>query len=183
MKWAIRSVLLVLVLFVCGMVVGYFRPESITVERSIEIDADAYDVFPYLNDLTEHMQWASWAQIDPDMEVVFGGPPAGVGQRMVWISENPYVGNGSEIIMESVDGLFVRTQLEHAGEAITGSYALQSEGQGEVVVLIGIDTHLGGFPYIQRLFAGGIDAKTGAAFEQSLENLKALVISDIENGH
>lgn len=175
MKWIIRLVLLVIALFIGGMIAGYFRPAMLTVERSIQIDAQPFDVFPYLNDLTQHELWTHWAQIDPDMQIVYGGPGAGVGQRMVWKSDHPRVGNGSEIIMESVEGSFVRTQLEHSGEAVTGTYALIENDTGGVTVLMGLETHLGGFPYIQRLFASSVDSQTGQEFERALDNLKGLI--------
>ena len=58
MKWLLRIIGLIILLFIAICAVGFFLPSTQTIERSIEVEAYPEDVFPYLNNLQLYSQWS-----------------------------------------------------------------------------------------------------------------------------
>ena len=179
MKWVFRIIFLTILVFIITMIVGATRLDTLSTERSLIIDAAPGDVFPYFNDLSQHRDWSPWVSGDPDVEIVYGGPIKGRGQSMAWRSSG-VVGNGSQEITESQDGSFVRADIVTGERSGFVTYALSETVDGELVSLIGFEIALGGFPFVQRLFAGRDKADLDAKLEQGLSTLKALAQSDLE---
>jgi len=103
----------VLVLFVAVVAT---RPSAYHVERKLEIAAPADLVFGVLNDLHQFagvlvLFGSLWEKLDPNMQKIFEGPAAGVGQSYAW-SGNKGVGKGKMTIEESVPGQKVGMKLE-----------------------------------------------------------------------
>jgi hypothetical protein len=103
----------VLVLFVAVVAT---RRSIYHVERKLEVAAPADLVFGVLNDL--HRFAGVWVLFgspletrDPNMQKIFEGPAAGVGQSYAW-SGNREVGQGRMTIEESVPGQKVGVKLE-----------------------------------------------------------------------
>ena len=80
---------------------SFFIPKDYSVERTITIDAEPSDVYPYVVDLREWKKWGVWFKRDPNMQLTYSGPDRAIGMRSVWESETE--GNGEMEI----------TQLEH----------------------------------------------------------------------
>lgn len=179
MKWIVRFILLILVLFGLAMLVGWRTSSELNIERSRVINADSFDVFPYMNDLRSFDKWSPWKDLAQGSFVV-AGPVSGEGQELAWQSEDPAIGTGSQVIIESYEGSFVRTELNLAGRIVTGTYAIEELEEGQVSALIAIESDLGGFPFIQRLFKGVMAKKTEAQFDRALADLDALVQADLE---
>ncbi|MEO5987466.1 MAG: SRPBCC family protein [Candidatus Eisenbacteria bacterium] len=102
-----------LVLFVAVVAT---RPSAYRVERKLEVAAPADLVFGVLNDLHQFARifvlfGAPLEQQDPNMEKIFEGPAAGVGQSYAW-KGNRDVGKGRMTIDESVVGQKVGIKLE-----------------------------------------------------------------------
>ena len=76
--------------------IGFALPQTVHVERSLVMDAPAEAVFAEISDFRNWDAWSPWAELDPDAELTITG--AEVGQTMVWVSETPQVGRGSQII-------------------------------------------------------------------------------------
>lgn len=179
MKWIFRTIFLILAVFVITMVVGATRPSKLVAEQSMTIDAGAYDIFPYLNDLRQHADWSPWVTGDADIQLVYGGPDSGLGQSMAWRSEDLAIGDGSQKISESLDFAFVRADMLARGNASYVTYAITESESGDTIVLMGMETNLGGFPFVQRLFAGQAESDMDTKLRGGLQNLKALVESDL----
>ena len=80
---------------------SFFIRKDYSVERTITIDAEPSDVYPYVVDLREWKKWGVWFKRDPNMQLTYSGPDRAIGMRSVWESETE--GNGEMEI----------TQLEH----------------------------------------------------------------------
>jgi uncharacterized protein YndB with AHSA1/START domain len=87
---AIAAVIIVLILAV--MQPGQFR-----VERSVNINAPAEKIFPYLDDLRQQRLWSPWDQKDPNMKRTYSGAERGVGAVYEWDGNNQ-IGAGRQEI-------------------------------------------------------------------------------------
>lgn len=175
MKWVFRAIFLILAGFIVAMVGGAMRPSEVGTEQLQVIDAAPEDIFPYFNNLETHIFWSPWVSGDADIEIVYGGPAAGRGQTMTWKSTQPSIGIGSQEIAESQAGVFVRTDMETVRQSLVMTYAVSENEAGDTVALMGAQTDLGGFPFVQRLFASGRRAQMDAKLKAGLETLRDVV--------
>lgn len=162
----------VVVLLVLCVGVGLFLPRTAHVERSIVINARPATVFTVLNGFRQFNQWSPWAEYDPDMKLVFEGPPAGVGARYNW-SGNEQVGIGSQEILESTPHRFIKLKLvfgDFPGEFVS-SYALEPEGEGTRLIWA-FDADYGN-SVMGRYFGLLSDSMIGPDYEKGLAKLKA----------
>lgn len=180
MKWIFRTIFLILAVFVITMIAGATRPSKLVAEQSMTIDAGPYDIFPYLNDLRQHEDWSPWVTGDDNIQLVYGGPDSGLGQSMAWRSDDSAIGDGSQKISESLEFAFVRADMLAKGKSAYVTYAITEGETGNTIVLMGMETNLGGFPFVQRLFAGQVEGDMETKLRGGLSNLKALVESDLE---
>ncbi len=156
------------------VVISFFLPAKVHVERSASIAASPEIVFSYVNSLSEFNRWSPWSEIDPETEYEFSGPDAGVGSKMSWSSENNNVGSGTQEIVESVQNQHVATSLEFQGQgAGQARWVLTPAGEATEITWE-FDTEMGMNP-VQRYFGLMMDNLIGAQYEQGLANLKALV--------
>ncbi|WP_171097533.1 MULTISPECIES: SRPBCC family protein [unclassified Ruegeria] len=166
--------LLVLILALVG--ISYLLPGKAEVSRSIAINAPADAIFPYVNSMQETEKWSPWLSRDPETQLSYSGPEAGVGNILNWSSEHPQVGTGSQEIVESVENELVKTALDFGpmGKA-TASFQLQPEGS-ETLVTWGFESDLGLNP-MSRWMGLMMDGWVGGDYERGLENLKTMVES------
>ena len=99
---ALKKLLMVVgVVIVLFVATSFFIPKDYSVERTINIDAQPSEIYPYVVDLKEWKKWGVWFKRDPDMKLDYSGPDRAIGMRSEWLSETE--GNGEMEI----------TQLEH----------------------------------------------------------------------
>ncbi|WP_420585606.1 SRPBCC family protein [Ruegeria sp.] len=170
----ILSVLLLLVLLLVG--VSYLLPGQAEVSRSVTIDAPPSAIFPYVNSMQETEKWSPWLSHDPETQLNYSGPEAGVGNTLNWSSEHPQVGSGSQEIIESVPDQTVRTALDFGsmGTALA-FFDLTPEGN-QTKVTWGFSSDLGLNP-MARWMGLMMDQWVGGDYERGLANLKTLVES------
>ncbi len=154
--------------------IGYLLPDSAHVERTARIDAPPEAVFPYVNNLKRFAEWSPWAAKDPDMEQTFQGPDAGVGAQLYWQSDDPDVGSGSSLIVESNPPERVVNRLELPDLSNATYYFEISETDDGSRVTWGFDTEFRG-NLIGRFFGLMLDRWVGAEYERGLDDLKELV--------
>lgn len=175
MKFLKRFVLLILLLILALIGIGYELPESAHVERSIRIDASPETVFPYVSNFRKFNEWSPWARKDPNMQYTFGGPDQGVGAIMTWHSDDPDIGSGSNLIIQSKPPHHVATRLELGAESTTAtSYVDITPVSRGSKVTWGFDTEFGN-NLIARYFGLMMDRWVGGDFDEGLKNLKTLV--------
>ncbi|MCG7520487.1 SRPBCC family protein [Ruegeria sp. Ofav3-42] len=164
--------LLILILVLIG--VSYLLPGKAEVSRSITIDAPASAIFPYVNSMQETEKWSPWLSRDPETQLSYSGPEAGVGNTLNWTSEHPQVGTGSQEIVESVPDQTVKTALDFGPMGTAqASFDLRPEGD-QTQVTWGFESDLGMNP-MSRWMGLMMDNWVGGDYERGLTNLKALV--------
>lgn len=158
------------------LVVGIFLPSKRHLERSITINVPASMVFKEVNSYQRFDKWSPWANIDPNGQVRFEGPKAGVGSKMIWASKNPKVGNGSQKIVVSEPNKHILVDLKFDGfkGKITAGWKFEEKKVEETLVTWSNDSHNKGgiFSKYMDIF---IHPMIGKSYEQGLKNLKAYV--------
>lgn len=161
------------------LVVSFFLPSKVHVERSTSINAPATKVFNEVNSLQKWGAWDPWQKKDPNIQNTFTGPESGVGNTNTWKSNHQEVGSGSQTIIESVPNESIKSKMlfgdagEEYGEAI-GFFLFKQEPFMPTIVTWGMDMDLGMNP-IARYFGLMMDGTIGKDFEEGLNNLKAHV--------
>jgi len=159
-------------------IVGAMRPSEIGTEQLKIIDAAPEDIFPYFDNLETHVFWSPWLTGDPDVDIVYGGPPNGRGQTMAWRSANPSIGIGTQEIAESRPGSFVRADMQTEKQGLVMTYAVSENDAGETEALMGAQIDLGGFPFVQRLFAGSRLKTLDDKLARGLDALETVMIEN-----
>ena len=170
LKWLLFVILGLAVIFV---VVGFFLPKQVEVDRTITINAPPPVVYGLLDNYKRFNEWSPWAKIDPNTKYTYSGPDAGVGAKFEWESDHPSVGSGYQEITEAVPNELVKNHLDFGpsghGEA---SFLLKPEGEGTRVTWA-FKTDFGS-NLIGRYFGLFMDKMLGPHYEEGLANLKTL---------
>lgn len=161
--------------FLLFIAVGLFLPASTQVSRSVTIDRDVSAVFNMVNDFREFNKWSPWAKRDEQTRYEYSGPASGLGAKMLWFSDHPQVGNGSQEIIESIpyERVAVRLTFDGQGEA-QAFYQIEPANDGTTRITWGFNTRHG-FNIISRYFGLMLDTWVGADYEQGLNSLKSLL--------
>ena len=167
-----KLLLLVGVLITLFVAISFFISKDYSVERTIVINAEPSEIYPYVVDLKEWSKWGVWFKREPNMELEFSGPDRAIGMRSEWKSETE--GNGEMEI----------TQLEHNRRVLyrlyfpdfdvgsNGAVEIKPTSNGSIVTWRDEGT-VDNNP-INRYFALMMDGMIGPDFEMGLENLKIL---------
>lgn len=79
----IKRILGTVVLIAVAMIaIAYILPRTVSVERSIVINATPDKIFPLVNNQKNGADWSPWLARDPNVQVIYSGPDAGVGSKM-----------------------------------------------------------------------------------------------------
>jgi len=172
MKWFKRILIGVIALLLLFAAVSLALPARFRVERSVAIAAPAEKVYPLIAAPAEWKRWSVWNQRDPQMQIEYGGPPAGVGARWSWRSESE--GNGAMQFTEAVPGqrLTYRLSFPDLGMESIGQLRIEPQGNG-VLVSWSNEGDMGASP-VNRWFGLFMDRLVGPDFEAGLTNLKRL---------
>lgn len=165
---------------VAAIALGFVLPSGVHVEREAVIDAQPETVFQYVSDFDRWEAWSPWAQKDPDAAMTVTG--SGLGQTMVWHSENPEVGAGSQEIIELSDPDKVKTHLEFGDRGRADATFQLVPENGKTHVFWSLDTDMrDGVPVLQQplsTYMGFLmDSMVGKDYEAGLANLKSVVES------
>lgn len=167
-----KLLVLVGVLITLFVATSFFISKDYSVERTIVINAEPSEIYPYVVDLKEWSKWGVWFKRDPNMELEFSGPDRAIGMRSEWKSETE--GNGEMEI----------TQLEHNRRVLyrlyfpdfdmgsNGAVEIKPTSNGSIVTWRDEGT-VDNNP-INRYLALMMDGMIGPDFEMGLENLKIL---------
>jgi uncharacterized protein YndB with AHSA1/START domain len=150
---------------------GYVLPERVHMERQTIINAPPEKVFAIVSDLQRAREWQPWQAMDPNMKVTFEGNGPGVGQKMIWQSDNPQVGSGSQTVTEFIpnEKLVAALDFGDMGKA-DATVTLAPEGSGTRVAWL-FDAKLDSI--IERWFGLLMERFVGPDFEKGLAALKA----------
>jgi hypothetical protein len=79
-----------IVLLFAGIVA--MQPATFSIQRTLRIAAPPAVVAAQIENLRAMDVWSPWAHMDPELEIQYEGPEAGVGARSSW--EGPQMGKG-----------------------------------------------------------------------------------------
>jgi len=169
LKWLAGVIVGLALLFV---VVGFFLPGSFTVVRSREIAAPPEKVYALVADPRSWKQWSAWNKRDPQMQIEYGGPPAGMGAKWSWKSKSQ--GDGEMTFTAAEPGKRVAFDLYFPdfGTTSKGDLRFEPAGPGTRVIWT-MNGDMGSNP-VYHWFALGADGMVGKDFEEGLAGLKAL---------
>lgn len=167
-----RILYLVSALAIVAVGGSFLLPEQAVVSRSVVIAAPPDKLFAIVGDLRRFHEFAPMVEIDPDVGFAFEGTESGLGQRLVWTSDNLEVGRGRQTITlyqppERVEFLVVNGRRERS----LTSFDLAPATSGTEVTWTFV-TDLKGIP--ERWSGLLFDRRIGAEFEKGLARLKAL---------
>ena len=168
----IVGVILIVIIVGIGLT-GMLLSGEAKMERSIVINAPVEKVYGELNTFNNIFEWSPWMKMDPNMKTQFSGPEYGVGARYEWQSEEPNVGNGSQVITESRENEYVKTEMDFGvpGENYA-EYILEPTDGGTKVTW----TYYGQTPeFAMKFMMLGIDSFLGPQYEQGLADLKTYI--------
>ncbi len=173
MKRIYRILVWVLFLFALFIVVAYFLPKVITVERQALIDASKKLVFAQINDLHNWDKWSKWNQLDPEMEIEYQNSGIGENSGYTWHSENKNVGNGSLTILESVkyDSITMVLDFMEQGSADACFYFNKVDSGTNIKWTFKYDV---GYNPFQRWMGLLVKKFVGNDFEEGLSNLQTV---------
>jgi hypothetical protein len=181
---AIRIVGVVVVAIVALIaIIGAFLSPKSHLERSIVVNAQPAVIFEQINSFKNFNRWSPWMEKDPNTKTTFEGPDAGVGAKMNWESEE--VGNGSQWIIESVEGKHLRTGMQFSdmdgtytsdinlepvegGTKVTWTYDGDVSGTGVATSLMG------------KVMGKFMDGMLGPDYEKGLAKLKTVAESQTQ---
>ena len=121
-----------IVILLAVVLVG--QPNDFVVSRRTKITAPPEQVCPYVNELRKWEAWSPWAKMDPNCQMTYDGPPAGLGASYAWVGKK--VGAGRSTITQSVPDQLVRFKLEFIKPMVatnTAEFTFQSDGSQTLV--------------------------------------------------
>jgi len=151
---------------------GLFIPSGFRVERSVQIEAPADRIYDYVVEPRKWKDWSVWTRRDPQMRIVYSGPPFGMGARWSWDSRQEGSGSMEFTRVEPNHRVEYALSLPEFNLRSTGAITMEPSGKGTRVTWTNLgDT--GGNP-LKHYLAAAMDRMVGPDFEQGLANLKAL---------
>ena len=197
MKWLLRSVITIFVIFISCCGIGFFMPAKQVIETHIFLDSYAEDIYLELSDLQSYPAWFDGLRQARDSDILFSGPQSGTGQMLAWKLEEKDLQFGNLTLLQVQIDELVSLQYEKDAQISTLTYVLEAQngfeilGQdnsapqvssasqisegGSVLMLTRYERELGGFPYLSRVQAKLINRAIQAEFEQSMQNFKSYI--------
>jgi effector-binding domain-containing protein/ribosome-associated toxin RatA of RatAB toxin-antitoxin module len=170
--WVLVGLLLLIVL------VSFFLPATVHVERARLIKAPPATVFSLVNNLRTYDDWMPWNRKDPHMQQTFGAKDTGLGASYSWTSDDKEVGNGTLTITQSIPDTKVATALDFGDMGTSmGGWNLTPGDSGTLVVWY-MDSKMTGknvfYSLVGKYMGLFMDKMVGPDFEQGLDSLKSI---------
>jgi uncharacterized protein YndB with AHSA1/START domain len=165
--------IVVVVLLAIVLIYAATKPDTLHVERTIDIKASPEKLFPLINDF---QQWGAWSPYnkDPAMKKTYSGSASGKGAIYAW-EGNKEVGQGEITIVDSTPPREIVMAL-HMIKPFEGHnhvvFSLDAKGDATTVTWTLEDKHTY-FMKVMSLFLN-LDKMIGGDFETGLARLKAI---------
>lgn len=149
------------------------RPDTFRVQRATTVQASPEKIFGLVNDFHRWPSWSPWEKLDPAMQKIHSGAPAGKGAVYEWVG-NSKVGQGRMEITETLapNRIAIKLDFLKPMEAHNvAEFSLATRGDATEVVWA---MH-GPAPFVSKLMGVfvSMDRLIGKDFETGLANLKA----------
>lgn len=167
-------------LFALYVILAFFGPSEVKVERQISIQLPKSVLMPKLADLRYfHNTWSPWTLLDPAMTCSYNGEAGQIGHSMSW-SGNDEVGTGTlEVTGIGLDTIYQKLSFEGMGDAKV--YLLVTDSGTASRVSWGLMFPVGFFGRTPMLFMN-MEKRLGQTYEQGLERLKQAAEKDLATG-
>ena len=168
----VRILIVINVLLAVVLVVAATKPDTMRIERSIDISAPPAKIFAMLNDFHQWPQWAPQDKDDPTMTRTYSGAASGLGAVSEWRGKGS-TGNGRMEIVESVTDTRVTVKTDFVKPFVAhnlNQFTLQPAGTTTRVTW----TMQGSNLYVMKVMSIFINMDRQAVkhFEAGLANLK-----------
>ena len=171
---ALKKLLLLLgIIIVMLVATSFVIPKDYVVERSITINAQPDEVYPFIVDLKAWQKWGVWFKRDPQMVLSYSGPDRAIGMRSEWISDKEGSGEMEITELEHNKRVVYSLYFPELDMGSTGTVKIEELDSGTQVIWRdegSVDNNP-----VNRYFVLFIDSLIGPDFELGLENLKTLV--------
>lgn len=132
LKILIKCLLLLLLVLV---LIGLILPQSYSVNKTIEINANIEVVKPLVTDFSQWQKWSPWEKVDSSIRFTLGEPSSGLGAHQSWKGKWGY----GEMIITSISQNKVSFNiLLNAEHIIRGTFNF-SEQNGIVTLICNIE--------------------------------------------
>lgn len=169
---AMIAIYIIVAIVLVVLVLASLRPDTMRIERVIEIQAPADRIFPWLVDFRKWTSWSPWENLDPNLQRTYGGSETGVGANYAWVGDKR-VGEGRMEILEATPSSRVKIALQFikpfaANNVVELTLAPVASGTQLSWVMTGAS------PFVQKLFGlfMNMDAMIGKDFEKGLSAIK-----------
>jgi carbon monoxide dehydrogenase subunit G len=128
----IKILIGVLLVIAAVLLFAATKPNTLRVQRSIEIGAPPAKIFALINDFREWPRWAPQDREDPTMVRTYSGAASGVGAVSDWQGSGS-TGSGRMEIVESSPDAFVSVKVDFSKPFVAHNLnrlALTPEGKG-----------------------------------------------------
>lgn len=154
------------------VIVGFFFPAKVTMERSIVINASQESVFRQLNELPLWEGWSPWKAMDPEMKITYSQQTSGTSAWYTWEGEK--AGKGKLTITSSKPFSEVITALEFDGQSgSSASFHITPEANGQSKLVWGFDSDMGSNPFM-RIMGAIMKGFLEDQYDQGLAKIKEL---------
>lgn len=163
--------LIIAALLILFMVGGAFLPESVRIERSVQINRPVEEVYPYVADFANWPSWNPWSEMEPGAVNTFSSPSSGKGASWSW--EGTEIGKGSLTAEEVKENEYLQSRL-----SFIEPWESEAKDQWQFTVMDEQTTQLKwtnevGLSYpFERYYALILDAMLGDQMEKGLAKLK-----------
>jgi effector-binding domain-containing protein len=169
-------VLAFLFLLVVVVIVGFFLPAKVHLQRSIEINRKAPVVFNVINSLGNFNKWSPWYELDVSADYTVTGPISGVGSKLTW-QGNDKVGKGSNEIIESKENTFIKTKFFFGKDDQPAFSTLTLSEKNQVTTVTWSFENDFGYNVFYRYFGLVLEDMIAPDYEKGLKKLKVYVES------
>jgi uncharacterized protein YndB with AHSA1/START domain len=156
------------------LVLAATKPNTLRVQRAIDIKAPAEKIFPLISDFHQWRSWSPYETKDPAMKRTYSGTDSGKGAAYAW-DGNKNVGSGRMEILETSAPQKIVIKLDFftpfEGHN-TAEFTMLPQGNGTHVTWV----IYGPANFMSRLIQVfmNLDNMIGKDFEAGLANLKKL---------
>jgi len=167
-QWVLAVVGAIALAVVLG---GLFIPSAFKVERSVQVNAPADRIYDLVVEPRKWKDWSVWTRRDPQMRIVYSGPPFGMGARWSWESRKEGSGSMELTRVDPNRRVEYALALPDFNMRTTGAITMEPAGGGTRVTW-STAGDVGGNP-LKHYLAASMERMVGPDFEQGLANLKA----------
>jgi hypothetical protein len=156
------------------LILAATKPDTLRVQRAIDIRAPAETIFPLISDFQRWRGWSPYEEKDPALKRSYGGADSGKGATYAWDGDKN-VGSGRMEILEATAPSKIVIKLDFfkpfEGHN-TAEFTMLPQGDGTHVTWL---MH-GPANFMSRLIQVfiNLDSMIGRDFETGLANLKTL---------